>query len=505
MTQDLRRSVVRAIGSSTMISLLSKVVSLCGTLVMVRLLSPGDFGLVAVAMTIAGIVAFFNEIGLGAAIVQRKEVAADELSGCFGLAVLASTALCAVVLALSWPMAHYYEMPTLQPVLAVLAFSLYFGALDTVPQALLRKAMRFQVVLWASASTVLVQTAVAIPLAWMGYKHWAIVAGYLAGQTTATVIYWSVSGWRPVFPIRLGKGLQLIGYGLNVTYSRVLWHLYMNADKLIIGKLLGAHAVGVYDVARSLSNLPTSQIAGVATNIASPVFARLQSDLHSLQEAMLRLVRGISYLAFPVLLFMAVLAEELILVLIGTKWTDAVWPLRALCLAEIVATIAVLQSQLLISTGQVRRLVRYNTGCAVVLPAAIAAGAYAGGLPGVALAWGLAYPLVSTWLLRESLAVAQLPLSRFMRAVGPAALWASLAALAILVVRPTLAAWGPTVVPLLGGAAVGTGVYLACLIYLDRSGLTEVRQVLLDLGISPHKLAVWPFSRLAPVGDARAS
>lgn len=504
MSQDLRRNVVRAIGSSTMISVLSKVVSLCGTLVMVRLLSPSDFGLVAVAMTIAGVVAFFNEIGLGAAIVQRKEVASDELSGCFGLAVLASTLLCAVVFALSWPMARYYEMPSLQAVLAVLAFSLYFGALDTVPQALLRKAMRFQVVLWASGSTVLVQTAVAIPLAWMGFKHWAIVIGYLAGQSTATVVYWWASGWRPTFPISLAKGRQLMGYGLNVTYSRVMWHLYMNADKLIIGKLLGAHAVGIYDVARSLSNLPTSQIAGVATNIASPVFAGLQHDTASLREALLRLVRGISYLAFPVLLLMAVLAEELILVLVGAKWTDAIWPLRALCIAEIVASIAVLQSQLLISTGNVKRLVHYNTACAVVLPLAIAAGAYWGALPGVALAWALAYPLVSLWLVRESLQIAQLPLRRFLRAVAPAAAWSGLAAVTIVALRPALGDWGSPPVLLLAGAAAGGFVYLACLIYFDRGGLTEVRQVLLDLGIQERKLAIWPFSRLTPRGAKSA-
>ncbi len=495
MTQDMRRSIVRAIGSSSLISLFTKLMSLTSTLVLVRLLTPSDYGLVAIAVTITGVIGFFNEIGLGSAIVQRQQAGEDEINGCFGIALIASTILVLIMLVLSWPMAVYYAMPELRAVLVVLGLSLYFGAVNTVPLSLLRKSLRFQAVLGCSAFMVAVQAVVAIPLAYAGLRYWSIVVGFVVGQFAGTLWYWVASGWRPYWPMDLRQGRALMGYGLNITATRVLWHLYMNADKLIIGKVLGAYAVGLYDVARSLANLPTSQISGVATNIASPVYARLQADRPRLREAMVRLVRGVAYLALPILFGMAVLADDLVATLAGPQWGGAVWPLRALCFVEMVASVANLQTQLLISSGNVRRLVRYNMLCALVLPLALALGAWQGGLIGVALAWALVYPLVYSWLLREVLRLVEMRLAAFMGQLTPPFFGALLMGGVVLGVRGMMPAVSP-LVGLVTGSAVGAVVYVAYVIYADRRGLAEIRQVLSDLGLPQRHLAQWPFTRL---------
>jgi O-antigen/teichoic acid export membrane protein len=495
MTTNVRRSVVRALGASSAISVVTKVLSLTSTLVLVRLLTPADYGLVAIATAVTGIIGFFNEIGLGSAIVQRQSATREEINGCFGIALLASTAIVVVAVAMAWPMAGFYGMPELGPVLAVLGACLYFGALNTVPVALLRKELRFQPVLWSGTLSVVVQSAVAIPLAFAGFKHWSIVVGFVAGQASGTLLFWISSGWRPNLPMRLAAGKALMGYGLNITANRLLWHVYMNADKLIIGKLVGAHAVGVYDVARSLANLPTSQISGVATNIASPVFARLQSDTQQLGQAMLRLVRGVAYLVLPILMGMAVLAPDLVVVLAGERWIEAAWPLRALCFAEMVASVASLQAQLLISSGNATRLIRYNTLCALVLPASLALGAWQAGLMGVALVWALVYPVVYAWLLRETMRIVELPVSRFVRALFRPLSAALLLGLAVVVTSLALANW-PPLVRLVAGAMTGTLTYMAYVVLADREGLAEIHQVLRDLGLSEAKLARWPFTRL---------
>lgn len=495
MSADVRRRAVRAIGASGLVGVLTKILSLLSTLVLVRLLSPSDYGLVAIATAVIGIIGFFNEIGLGSAIVQRQAVTRDELSGCFGIAMIACTLLVIVAVGAAWPVAKYYGMPELGPVLAVLGGCLYLGALNTVPLALLRKDLRFQPVMWSGVLGVLVQSLVAIPLAYLGFKHWAIVVGFLMGQIASLLLCWWSAAWLPGLPIKISAGRTLMGYGLNITANRVLWHVYMNADKLIIGKLIGAAAVGVYDVARSLANLPTSQISGVATNIASPVYARLQSDTAALARAMLRLVRGIAYLAMPVLMGMAALAPDLVMVLAGPQWMAAVWPLRALCLAEMVFCVANLQTQLLISSGNASTLIRYNTVCAIVIPCSLALGAIWGGLWGVGLAWLLAYPLVYLWLLRAVLKVVSVSLLSFWRALlGPVsgALLTGLTVLTAASLMPDLPAWAR----LFCASTVGTVVYVAYLIFLDGPGLAEIRQVLADLGIPASKLQRWPFSRV---------
>jgi O-antigen/teichoic acid export membrane protein len=206
----------------------------------------------------------------------------------------------------------------------------------------------------------------------------------------------------------------------------------------------------------------------------------------------------VAYLTFPTLLGIAVLADELVAVLLGPAWHEAVLPLRALCLAEMVASIANLQSQLLISTGHVKRLLRYNLLCACVMPLAVAAGAWAGGLRGVALAWMSVYPLLALWLLNEALTVSKLRYRDFWHAVRQPLTGALTMAAGLLLLCLGLDSGLPGAAPLLrlvAGVAFGALVYLAYLVLIDREGVAEVRQVLADIGVPPAALARWPFVR----------
>ena len=498
MSDDLRRRVVRALGASSVSNLLAKLVSLSSTLVLARLLMPEDFGLMAMATTVVGFIAFFNEIGIGAAIVQRLEVDDEEINGCFGIAMLASAALCVVAALAAYPAALFFDMPPLRALLTVLGFGFFFGALNTVPLALLRKQLRFQAVVWLGITASTVQALVAIPLALMGFKYWALVGSFFIGQTVVTIGYWRASQWRPHWPMRLGRGRALLGYGIDITFTRVLWHAYMNLDKLIIGKLLGERAVGVYDVSRSLASLPTSQISGMVTGIASPVFSRLQSDLPRLQTIQLRLTRGIAYLAFPVLAGLAVLAPELVQVLLGARWAEAVFPLQVLCFSEAVAAVANLQAQLLISTGNVKRLVRFNTACAIVMPVSIAIGALLGQLAGAALAWATVFPLLAVWLLKQATRTSGLTLGDLWRALRAPFTGTVVMALAVLALRAALLALQLPAAPVLAACVtIGAVVFVGYIVYLDRDGLAEIRQVLADVGAPSRVLSRWPFSRVA--------
>jgi O-antigen/teichoic acid export membrane protein len=495
MSDGLRRRVVRAVGATSVGSGLAKLISLTSTLVLVRLLTPDDFGLMAMASTVTGFIGFFNEIGIGAAIVQRTEVRKEEINGCFGIALIASAALSLLVLGISWPAAAFFNMPALQHLLSVLGFGFFFGALNTVPVALLRKELRFQTVLWLGLSSAIVQALVTIPLAALGFGYWSMVGGFFVGQTFATVWYWWVSPWRPSWPFQLREGRSLLTYGVHITYTRVLWHAFMNADKLIIGKLINAHAVGVYDVSRSLASLPTSQISGLVTSIASPVFSRVQNDLPQLRRVQLRLSRGVAYLTLPLLAGIAVLATELVQVMLGSKWGEAVFPLQALCVSEAVATVANLQAQLLISTGRVKQLVRYNAVCAIVMPLSLGLGAWLGGLPGVALAWATVFPLLSIWLIRDALQASGLSAGEFWRAIRQPLFGSTAMVLAVISAHSLLQPALAPLLLLLTCVAVGAVSYGAYIVLIDSEGLKEIRQVLADVGVPDRVLNRWPFNR----------
>jgi O-antigen/teichoic acid export membrane protein len=497
MADDLRRRAVRAIGASSLGGWFAKLISLLSTLVLVRLLTPEDFGLMAIATTAAGFIGFFNEVGMGAAIVQRKELRDEEINGCFGIAVLASAVLCGIAAVASWPVASFFDMPRLQPVLATLGLGFFFGALDTIPISLLRRQLRMQEVMWVGVAGAVMQSIVAIPLAYLGFGYWALVAAFFVGQTVTLVWLWIVADWRPTWPMRLRDGAGLLNYGLGVTYTRLMWHLYMNVDKLVVGKLLGAQSVGVYDVSRSLASLPTSQITGLVTSVAAPVFARVQTDAARLGAVLLRLTGGLTYLVAPLLLGIAVTAPELVSVLLGPQWTAAVLPMQALCISELVAaTVNNLQAQLLISTGHVQRLVRFTTLCAVVMPLALAVGAWQAGLLGVALAWACVYPLLNVLLAREALRICGLTPGQLWRAVRQPLLGALLMVACVQAGRIALHALNlPDLAVLVGSVAIGALVYVSYLVMVDRGGLAEVRQVLIDFGVPSRHLDRWPFNR----------
>lgn len=497
MSDSLRRRVVRAVGATSLGASLAKIVSLTATLVLARLLTPEDFGLMAMASTVTGFIGFFNEIGIGAAIVQRATVRKEELNGCFGIAILTSLLLSVIIFFVSWPAAQFFNMPQLQKLLNVLGLGFIFGALNTVPVALLRRELRFQTVMWLGLSSAIIQALVTIPLAAFGFGYWAIVIGFFVGQTIATLWYWRVSTWRPTWPLQLREGQTLLVYGIDITFTRVLWHAYMNADKLIVGKLLGERAVGVYDVSRSLASLPTSQISGLVTGIASPVFSRLQKDLPQLRSVQLRLTRGVAYLTFPLLAGISVTAAELVPVLLGNRWSEAILPLQALCISEAVATVANLQAQLLISTGRAKQLVRYNLICVIVMPLSLTLGAWLQGLLGIALAWALVFPLLSVWLLRDALHASSLSVSAFWQALRQPLQGSLMMVAAVFIARYFLQPFGlPALFELLSDVATGVLTYMSYVVLFDREGLKEIRQVLSDFGVSETALCRWPFNRV---------
>lgn len=497
MSDNLRRNVVRAVGASSVGTLLAKIISLTSTLVLARLLTPEDFGLMAMASTVTGFIGFFNEIGLGAAIIQKQDLKKDETSSCFGIALIASSLLTLVIAGLSWPAATFFNMPQLQNLLCVLGLGFVFGALNTVPLALLRKELRFQTVLWLGVCNSIVQSFVAIPLASLGYGYWSIVGGFFAAQIVTTVWYWSAAKWRPTWPLHVRKGLPLLGYGASITSTRLLWHAYMNADKLIIGKILGEGAVGLYDVSRSLASLPTSQVSGMVTNIATPVFAKLQSELDQLSAAHLRMTRGVACITFPLLAGMAVLAGELIDVVLGSKWHAAILPLQALCVSEMVVSISSLQSQVLIATNRVQQLVRYNILCAVIIPFSMGLGAYFYGLVGTAVAWSVTYPILACWLFRQACKATQRPISVIWSTLNQVIAGTVLMAGAVFLLLQLLDANAfSSGAKLFAGIGLGAFTYLGYIIYVDTAGLKEIRQVLSDMGMPRRMLDQWPFSRV---------
>lgn len=499
MSADLRSKTVRAIGHLGLGGALGKIVSLGTTLIMARLLSPADYGLMALAMVVIGFVGFFNEVGIGSAIVQKPKLSTTEVNGCFAIALIASALLSLLTFLLSGVMARFFGNPKLEAMIGVLSLAFILGAFGTVPLAFLRKELHFKAIAGITILAILVQSAVALVLAWRGYGVWSLVWGSLVSNAVQSVGAFWLSPWRPRGAFDLREAAGLVAYGLKVTSSRVFWYLYTNADKVIIGKVLGERALGIYDMAFSLATLPSSQITTLATNVASPLFSKLQDDLPKLRAFILHFTRGIAYVTYPALIGMLVCSPELVAVILGDKWIDILIPFGALCLMGLIKSVDPLLSQVLIATGNAGRLSAYTLMCGIAMTVAVLVGAHFGGLRGVSLVWLLVYPVLSVKLLYDVCKITGLTMSHYYRALLPVlAATVAMAAVVLLVRAWVLTLGVPTIVTLAAEIAAGGIAYVLWIVYLDRRGMSEIKQVLMDLGISAQRLDRWPFNRANP-------
>ena len=475
-----------------------KLISFATTLVLARLLTPQDYGLMAMVMVVVGLLQFFNEIGLGSAIRQRLNITPDQLDGSFTLALLISSALFAGLYAVSPAIAEYYEHPELMPVLRLVGLSFIVGALVTVSDALMARAMRFRPLALVEFVMIVLQSATTLLLAWLGHGVWALAWGFLVGQGFRAVCTFFLAGW---VPRRLGgirAASELMRFGLTVTYSRLTWFTYSNAHTLIIGKTLNPQAVGVYSMAESLANLPTGQVTSMVISVASPLFAKLQTDLKRLNHALLRMTTGLALINYPIMIGMACSANELVPVVLGAHWLEAQFPLQVLCLLGLLKTVDPLLTQALTSTGQVHITARYTSLCAITIPLSIYSGSLMGGLTGVAIGIAVAYPLSAIYLFLSVRRYLQLPLGAYIQAVRlplEACAWMAAWVLGLAwVVRQAGVTGEATLLAV--KIVAGALSYSAFLIYVRRGGLKDAHEVLRELGVSDSKLQRWPFSKL---------
>lgn len=490
----MRSKTIRAMGHLGLGSALGKIISLGSTLILARILSPADYGLMAIAMIIIGFIGFFNEVGIGAAIVQKSELTTTEVNGCFAIAVFISFILFLATIAASASIATFYGNPQLRAMISVLASGFLLGALSTVPMAFLRREMQFKAIAGINLLAVAIQCLVSLILANLDYGVWSLVWGFIVSNIVTSVGFFALSPWRPKGQYGIHEASKLVIYGLHITSSRIFWYLYTNADKAIVGKLLGVKSLGVYDMAFSLATLPSGQVTTLVVNVAAPLFSKLQHQLAELNSVMLKLTRGLAYITYPTLIGMLVCSRELIMVALGPQWGDVLIPFSALCLMGLIKSVDPLLSQALISTGHAKKLSAYTALCSVVMLLGVVIGATLDGLRGVSIVWVVAYPLLSIKLLKDVCKITGMSMLGYYRNLMPILLGATMMGVAVLGMRE-ISVQFVTSIPLLLVMEIFCGmlIYFLWIIYLDRKGLAEIKQTMIDLGVQEQRLNRWPF------------
>jgi O-antigen/teichoic acid export membrane protein len=395
---SLYREAIRGVAWTTVGRTLAQLVSFGITVVLARLLTPADFGLLGMGLVFTGFVSMFGELGFGAALVQRTDITEAHLSSVFWLNVVTGIVLAAVTAAAAPLLGLFYDEPTLVPLLRVLSLNFVLAPLTMVQTALLSRSMNFRLLAVAEIASTAVSGTAAVMAAFAGWGVWSLVCKTLVSTVVTSVALWSASQWRPQRIWDRTALRELIGFSSNLLGFMTINYWARQLDALLIGRVMGANALGLYSRAYSTMLLPVYEISGVLSRVMFPTLSKLQADKSEAKRVYLKTIGMIAVVTFPLMGMLFVLTEPFVIAIFGAHWIECAPVLRILSIVGMFQSVGTTVGWLYQSQGRTDLMFRWAIAAGFAIMASLAFGVYLGTIETVALCYAvmsvgvLAYP-----------------------------------------------------------------------------------------------------------------
>ncbi len=395
LQKDLKGRAVRG-GAVTMLAQGGKFIfQLINMVVLARLLTPHDFGLVGMVTSIVGFLIIFKDLGLSAATVQRPEITHAQVSTLFWINAGFGLLLALLTLAAAPLVAAFYHEPELAVVTAMLAWGFLFSGISVQHQALLRRQMRFGTVMSIDLIALAIGTSTGVVMAWLGYGYWALVGTQLSLLGVSAIASWIACGWRPGRWVReCGVG-EMLGFGGNLAAFRMTSYWIQNVDNVLIGRIWGSQQLGFYMRAYQLLVMPLSQINAPIGEVAIPMLSRMTGDADKYRQAYGMVLQAVALLTLPVVVVTIGAADWVVRVVLGAQWLEAADIFMWLGIMALAEPVRYSTSYLFISQARTREMLYAELISGVVLITAICIGVQ-WGAKGVAASFALSSLLIRT-------------------------------------------------------------------------------------------------------------
>jgi len=451
-------------------------------IIIARLLTPADFGLIAMLLVFTSVAALLVDSGFGTALIQRQRTSADDETTVFIFTIGTSILVAAVLWIAAPAIANFYAQPLLVALTRIMVIVLPLGALAAVPDALLTQRLNFKARAKAEIIASLCSGVIAVVLAWRGFGVWSLAWQGIILIGVRALLLWLYSGWRPRGRFSTASFLNLFGFGSFMLMSSLLDTITIRLQSLLIGRLFNSATLGYYTLAQNTQQAPTSFMGSLLNRVGLPVFSTVADQPIKLLGALRFSLRAAMFLFVPCMLGIAIIAKPLMGLLYGVRWETAapilsilavsasLWPLHALNLAALSAQG---KSNLFFRLELIKKFITISL---ILLsspfgPMAIAGSVLISSLFGV---------VINTWYSKKFLGYGLLAQLSDQRGTFAFSLAAALTGWVILHLNapgivPTLAAIGTAVIVYLSSALLFRSVALAELVDLGRS-LMESRK-----------------------------
>jgi len=324
------------------------------TIILARLLAPSDFGLLGIAMLAIATLETFSQTGFQTALMQKKENVESYLDIAWTASAIRGV-LIFLILFLSAPLAAtFFNSPQATLVIKVIAVSTLLSGFRNIGILFFQKELEFNKQFIYELSATLVDLTIAITLAFMLRSVWALVWGGLAGNFVRLFMSYVLHSYRPHIRFEATKFKELFGFGRWVLGSSILVFLVAQGDDIFVGKMLGVTALGLYQMAYLISNLPATEITHVISQVTFPAYSKLQYDLQRLRGAYLDTLQLTAFVSMPIAGGIFVLAPEFTRIFLGEKWMLMVPAIQVLVLAGLVRSIAATTGPIFYGIGRPR-------------------------------------------------------------------------------------------------------------------------------------------------------
>lgn len=427
-----------------------------------------------------GFAMLISKAGLGQALIQKQDLHDDHYSSVFWLNVGIGVVMTLILCLISPYIAHFYDEPRLQLIIVVASLVFLIAPVNIIQRTILQKDMNFRRLAVIRIISTILAGSVGIGLALSGFGVWSLVAITLVETLFSVALMWIKTDWKPEKRFRLGAVRELSSYAANFTGYTIVDYLARNADNLLVGRFLGAVALGIYARAYSLMLLPISQIFVVVSQVMYPAFAKIQEDHVLVRRVYKKSVSMTVLMSAPMMLGLYAVAEPFILAIYGPKWADVVPVLEALSIVGFIRSVTITGKWIFQSQGRVDIMFRWEIIRTPLFLLAFFVGVY---LQDLAIL-GQIYLLVSLILLPIDLylptRIIGLRLTQLMKSILEITICAAvMAALVKITDTFVLNSWNVWM-RLISGVVVGTVVYVATVHLFGFESYRELRSIFLE-------------------------
>jgi PST family polysaccharide transporter len=350
--KGIRSQTIRGAGWSTIEGAISQGLAFLVFLFMARLLSPTDFGLVALANLYIMVTQYVIFCGLGPAVVQSKELDDENLDTAFWLQMAFGLAFFGLTIGMPAMIADFFGTRNLTPIVAALSPVFIFSALSSMQNAVLARRLDFRSLATRTLGTCLSSGAIGVILAFRGYGVWSLVWQQLSAGIIQVILLWRISDWRPRFRFSRTKARQLVKFGVHAMAADLASLVSRRSGQYFVGKFLGPVPSGFFAIAVRVSSLISEVIIRSLARVSLSSFSRLQDERERFSAAFYRVVGMQCLLVLPVSIGLALLVPEVITVLFGAKWLPAAPAMQLLLLGSLFEALSAVHVSALSSQGR---------------------------------------------------------------------------------------------------------------------------------------------------------